>query len=325
MPFPTELELFPVGDLAPATAKTKFQQWLAATIALLGQAGTPTSARAGLGSTTVGDAVFTSANAAAARAAIGISLPRGYIGGLTIANNASDPNNDIDVSVGEAVDSTSVVLMQLTSLMTKRIDAAWAAGTGNGGLDTGAVGNNIYSIYLIRKDSDGSIDVLFSLSPTTPTMPSGYTQKRRIGYAIRVAGALRQFTMNGDRVDFKTLTLDYSTTTLGTSVVTVNLNATQNCIPANTYAILNVYLERSAATASVYIYPTSASDQAPSDTLAPLSTFELGVSGSPVVLGTQQIDVAADASSQIKVVASSISTTLRLSTRGYIDTRGRFA
>lgn len=47
--FPTESELFPTGDLAPATAKAKFLQWLQASTGLLGSTGNAADARAALG------------------------------------------------------------------------------------------------------------------------------------------------------------------------------------------------------------------------------------------------------------------------------------
>lgn len=47
--FPTESELFPTGDLAPATAKARFLQWLQAVTGLLGTTGNVPDARSALG------------------------------------------------------------------------------------------------------------------------------------------------------------------------------------------------------------------------------------------------------------------------------------
>lgn len=141
---------------------------------------------------------FTPAQQAQARANIGAAL-RGQLYGLTLANNAADATNDIDVSPGEAAsDDNTPVLMVLTSVMTKRLDAAWVAGSGNGGLDTGAVGNNTYHLFLIYNPTSGAVDALFSLSPTAPTMPAGFTAKRRIGSIYRLAGANVAFVQIGD-------------------------------------------------------------------------------------------------------------------------------
>lgn len=120
---------------------------------------------------------------------------RNWISGLVLSNNTLDTANDIDIAVGEAADSTSTYLMQLSSVLTKRLDAAWAAGTNQGGLDTGAEAvSTWYHVWLIRKDSDGSTDALFSTSVSAPTMPSGYTAKRLIGSVYNnSSSALRQF------------------------------------------------------------------------------------------------------------------------------------
>jgi hypothetical protein len=254
------------------------------------------------------------------RAAALSPIVRGYISGLILSNNAGDPTNDIDIASGMAADSASLYMLSLTGPFTKRLDAAWAVGSGNGGLDTGAIANALYNVFVIRKDSDGSIDALFSLSATAPTMPAGYTAKRRLGSILRVGATIRTFIQTGDRVYFKTPTLDYDNNALGTTAATPTLN-----VPPNTIAILNVYLERSGAAASAYINPTAATAMATSDTAAPLTTIETGASGAPVVLSSSQVEVLVDASSQIRVVASAASTTLRIAPIGYIDNRGKDA
>lgn len=124
---------------------------------------------------------------------------RGYISGLTLANNVTDATNDIDISAGSASsDGTTPALMTLASALTKRLDASWAVGSGNGGLDTGSIANTTYHVFLIQRSDTGVVDALFSTSPTSPTMPTNYTRKRRIGSIRRVSGAIVAFTQNGD-------------------------------------------------------------------------------------------------------------------------------
>jgi len=132
---------------------------------------------------------FTAAQQAQARTNISAAL-KGHLYGLTLSNNVSDAANDIDIAAGEAA-STEIdsVLMVLASALTKRLDAAWAVGSGNGGLDTGSVGNNIYYVWLIQRSDTGVVDVLFSLSKTSPTMPTNYDRKALIGSFARVSGA----------------------------------------------------------------------------------------------------------------------------------------
>lgn len=139
---------------------------------------------------------------------------RGHVSGLTLANNGSDANNDIDISVGEASsDAATPVLMQLTSAITKRLDAAWSVGTNQGGLDTGTKANSTwYYLWLIRRPDTGVVDVLFSASSTSPTMPANYTQKRRIPGAIRTDGSgnIRAFAMAGRSIYWNAPVSDYS-------------------------------------------------------------------------------------------------------------------
>jgi hypothetical protein len=180
-----------VGMTAAGTAADKYlyttaaDTWAEGSITTAGRAllddATAASQRATLGSTTVGDAVFIAPTSAAARLATSTSS-YGYIGGLIASNNGTDANNDIDISAGECIDSTNASILVGTA-MTKQLDAAWAAGTNAGGLDTGtkAVSTEYY-IHAILKDADSTVDYLLSTSRTAPTMPTGYTLFRNIGW-----------------------------------------------------------------------------------------------------------------------------------------------
>jgi hypothetical protein len=124
---------------------------------------------------------------------LGLLLPYYYIGGLITSNNGSDALHDIDVAVGNCSSDDNSELMQLEAAITKRIDANWAVGTGNGGLDTGSVASStLYAVWLIKRPDTGVVDVLFSLSFTSPTLAAGdlpnYTEKRLIG-AIKTDGS----------------------------------------------------------------------------------------------------------------------------------------
>lgn len=132
--------------------------------------------------------------------------PKRYITGLTMTNNVSDSNNDIDIAAGECVDTTGVYLMILATGLTKRLDANWTAGNNGGGLDTGSKANSTsYYVFLIRNLTTGAVDALFSASATSPTMPVGYTVSRRIGIILtNGSGNLNQFSQTGNRYSWKT-------------------------------------------------------------------------------------------------------------------------
>ena len=104
-----------------------------------------------------------------------------YIDGFNLTNSSGDADHDVDVAVGTArgIDDNGNII--LGTAITKQIDAAFAEGTNQGGLDTGTVAADTnYHIFAISK-ADGTADALFSLSETSPTLPSGFTIKRRIG------------------------------------------------------------------------------------------------------------------------------------------------
>lgn len=110
------------------------------------------------------------------------------IAGLILTNDAGDLTNDLATSVGAATDFTNSYRMALAAALIKRLDANWVVGTNQGGLDTGAVGNNAYYGWLIARPDTGVVDVLYSLSATAPTMPANYTRKALIGKVERVGG-----------------------------------------------------------------------------------------------------------------------------------------
>lgn len=138
--------------------------------------------------------------------AAAINFPPGHIQGLTYINSTGDATNDITIAVGTCEDSTGVYPMKLASVLTKQLDAAWAVGTNQGGLDTGAIGNNDYYIHLIARPDTNVVDVLYSLSATAPTMPANYTYRRLFGFIKRVAGAIvlfHTYEMSGGGLLFK--------------------------------------------------------------------------------------------------------------------------
>lgn len=135
----------------------------------------------------------------------GGKLLAGYLYGMTLSNNVTDAVNDIDIAAGSAAsDGALPYLMSRDVSITKRLDASWAVGSNNGGLDAGTVTNATYHVWIIQRSDTGVVDALFSLSATSPTMPTNYDRKRRIGSIIRSAGAILLFTQHGDQFDLTT-------------------------------------------------------------------------------------------------------------------------
>ena len=167
-----------------------------------------------------------------------------HITGLEISNG-TDSDHDIDIATGFCKDDTYTYLLELTSGLTKRLDEPWAEGTNTGGLDTitGVTADTWYYIWLIRKDSDGSIDALFSTSATNPTLPAGYTYKRRIRGAILTDGSanILGFIQKDDLFKYKQPITDVTDGSTGTSTKTVTISVQQNFLgifKANVPAVL---------------------------------------------------------------------------------------
>jgi hypothetical protein len=164
------------------------------------------------------------------------ALHRGAIHGLTISNNGTDALNDIDIAVGSCRDSTDVDDMHLLSALTKRLDAGWAVGTGNGGLDTGAeAASTLYAVWLIKRSDTGVVDALFSTSFTAPSMPTNYDRKRLIGaFYNDAASAIVAFKQVGDYFRYTgAAIIDVNDSSIGAANVfepAATLSAPPNCL-----------------------------------------------------------------------------------------------
>jgi hypothetical protein len=202
-------------------------------------------------------------------ASTAINFPPGHIQGFTYDNNAGDPTNDIDINPGSCSDSTGVYPIVLAAAITKRLDAAWAVGTGNGGLLSGAISNTDYNIWAIARSDTDVVDIGYeATSSATPTLPANYTYYRKIGWFKRSGGLIvtfntyelegggLQFTWKAKRQDISLA--NTLTTARRTDALSVPLNFSVR-------AQILVVMQDAAAIYGVYIccpdetdeYPTS--------------------------------------------------------------------
>lgn len=137
------------------------------------------------------------------------------------------------VSTGKTFDSTVSYSLNLASAFTKSL-STWAVGTGNGGkMSAAAMANSTtYHVYLIRKDSDGSIDVGFDVSATSPTMPVGYTYFKRIGsFRTNTSAQIIKFSQHGNMFRFDAQQDDRALAVLpNTTRNLLTVSAPENCI-----------------------------------------------------------------------------------------------
>ncbi|MBK8189092.1 MAG: hypothetical protein IPK79_01400 [Vampirovibrionales bacterium] len=244
----------------------------------------------------------------------------GYLYGGITSNNVSDAANDIDFAAGTCVDSTNSLFMRWTSTITKRTDAAWAVGSGNGGLDTGAVGNATYHCFIIARDSDGLIDALFSLSPTAPTMPAGWTAKRRVASIIRAGGQVLSYTQTGDQFSLFISILDYNATPGATTAATLTLASVPTGIVVN--PILGVQVTSGPTTnAGGLLSSLDVRDDAANSANA---QSYINAANTNAAM-TRVTDLRTDTSAQVRRRVQQTDMSLVVRTYGWVDTRGRLA
>lgn len=233
----------------------------------------------------------------------------GLIFGLTLSNDGSLPNTTIDIASGAAASSDQTTVM--TSGAFAKTTAAFATGTGNGGLDAGSVAASTwYHVYII--EGVGGTDFLISHSATAPTMPTGFTKSRRIG-AFKTDGSshIIAFTQNGNEFLWGTAVQDITTTTLGTVATLFTLNVP---LGVKVNALMRGSATVASSTSAVLINSPDQAAVASSLTnatvIATAQNFSFGA------------NVRTDTSSRVRAVANAASTTLGSTTYGWIDTRG---
>jgi hypothetical protein len=109
---------------------------------------------------------------------------RGYLSGYEISNG-SDADHEIDIEAGVARNDDNDGDISLASQITIDIEDS-----GLGGLDTGSVAaDTFYYLWAIYNPTSDLTNGIFSLSSTSPTLPAGYTKKRRIRGAVLTDGS----------------------------------------------------------------------------------------------------------------------------------------
>lgn len=116
---------------------------------------------------------------------IGLYPTFGYSSGSAISVTAG--TFSFSDGTGQAVNSYSG---------TKTM-SSWVAGSANGGLDIGSAANSTwYYVYAIYNPTSGLTDYLISASPTSPTMPFGYTKYKRMRGFFKTNGSAAIITYN---------------------------------------------------------------------------------------------------------------------------------
>lgn len=322
-PLPASTD-FTDSSVTEGGAKTFVTNLRAFLAGLLGTDGAAATARTALG---LGSLATQSADAVAITGGTiaGIVLnPRGHIAGLTLSNNATATK--LDVAAGSCRDSTNVTDITLSAPIVAGLiqtSGAWAAGDTQNKLDTGARANSTwYHVWAIKKDSDGSGEFLFSLSVSAPTMPSGYTYKRRIG-SVKTDGSgnIISFVQDGDYFTWLAAILDVDATNPGTSAVSRTLTVPTG---VNVFALINVITVGWASNGPhCLVSDLTFTDVAPSTSAAPLYNAGIGGLASGSFYGQMTIRTNTSAQIRTRQGSSGNGEAVRIATVGWFDTRGR--
>ena len=262
---------------------------------------------------------FTGAGAMSLRDLLATSTAQGILA-LTpnkiipISNNTTDATNDIDVGAGwfNFDDGTGQAYY---GGGTGQLDIVF--GTNNGMLDTGTIANTTYHLFLIHNPTTIVSKILASTSVSSPTMPSGYTKKARIGSIIRASGAIlafeqfdKKFILGGTKIVDRAIAAPPTTASNQTVTAPAGIS---------TRAVSLIECEPSSANGNTFliIEPTTHTSTTPTSTNHTL--FVWHQSGGPISLSTQ-IETKTNTSSQILINANiSTSHNLRIIAVGWID------
>lgn len=251
---------------------------------------------------------------------------RSYLSGLTLSTAGS--SQVFSIAAGVATDSTNVSMMSLAAFTKTAVGGfTWTLGSGGSALDTGAYSTNtFYHVFVIQRPDTGVVDVLVSLSATSPTLPTNYTLFRRIG-TIKTDGSSNwtAFYQNGDTFLWSTLpALDYSTNNPGTSAVTVTTGVPTG---VRVEAMLNATLRNvaSAIGSSMLLSSLDIADTAPNLITSPLGS--LAANSTATAFQSSQVRVWTNTSAQIRLRLSGSSTDITpyIQSIGWMDRRGRDA
>lgn len=241
------------------------------------------------------------------------SLPLNYFSGLTLANNSGAPLTTVDVGIGTCRNTTDTVDINITAVTRGILQASgsWAAGDNQNKLDTGAKAiSTWYHVFAIRKTSDGSGDILFSLSATSPTMPSGYAGHRRIS-SIRTdaSGNILGFINVGARFVWKTPVVD----------IAIGVNTTKTLyvikVPTGVRVLGKVGIQGNGGDFNYWVEEADAGAM-------PASMYYGVLTGIGDDRGGQPHEIITNTSGQLVAQTGSAVSALNISTLGWSEIRG---
>jgi hypothetical protein len=241
-------------------------------------------------------------------------LLRGFLSGLGTSNSSTSPNTKIDVATGVAIDDG------FSSIITLAAGTIDFATTGANGLDTGTLAaSTTYHLFAIAK-ADGTTARLASLSPTAPTLPSGYTLKRRIWSVLtNASGNLVAYHQFGNTCMLDVPVSSAVHTNPGTDPVLVSLSVPNGIVVE---AVVSVYLLSGDTTRRTLLL-TSPLQTASAPAAGSMSSLAAGVAGGAAANGSTQAEFRrfTNTSRQVRyeLDGSGAATFVFVNTIGWVD------
>jgi hypothetical protein len=262
--------------------------------------GTPAAptATAGTNTTQIATTAFVLANATS-------RLPPRWWSGGQHSNNVTSPNSKLDISSGKWRDSTDAVDITGTSGL---IDTGVI---GANGLDASGTWTSARGYTFAIMKADLTFAFLASLSPTAPTLPSGYTYFRRIGmFKTDSSGNILAFTHVNNMWAYTTPIRDVASTSMTANTVTAKVLASVPFVQGVTALFSPTIIPASGTSIVFDVMPGFMPDAA---TSAWRQDFE-GLTAIQFMLR-----IAVNSSGQIKYRPNAVNHTLVVDTAGWID------
>ena len=235
---------------------------------------------------------------------------KNYLDDLFLNRNATNPAYQIDIGAGCCRSDDDTTNMNSTGSITVSMTVA-----GLNGLDTGAEAPSTwYYIWLIYNPSTLVYGGLISLSSTSPTMPAGYTKKRRVGVTYNNSSSnfrgWSKVTRTGrDRryvYDEESFTNCYIMSG-GVATVFTTVSCVAWVPPISVVAMLALYLESSNNSYYMSVRPLGS-------TIDPGHYVIYGRSN-----GVTTYDVRTDSGQQIQYAVSNANATGSIIANGFVD------
>jgi hypothetical protein len=247
------------------------------------------------------------------------TLPQGYRTGYSLANNAGNPNTQIDFSPGAARGSNNDVV--LTTTITKILQGAgaWAAGNAANGLFNGAKAvSTWYHCFAIRNSTTGVVDCGFDTSISAANIPAGYSDPVYLN-SIKTNGSgnIIAFLNFGLTMLWKTPIKDVSVSSVGSGIST---NYTVSTPPGiRVEGKFSGFSE--GGNSGFYLHPTDTPDIIVNIELASYVGGTVISSGSAGDYGASAVEALTDTSSQIRFTslanANAPTTNIAIVTNGW--------